>query len=211
MASECPFATMCFKKDPLHFEEFRHPDCKYGRKHAIIRLITAFPLVVEEIILRGRNKRGEFSIPEDIMTTQDHLEMIEAVVKKRVIAKPVVMEKPIGCLTEEEHLDELLDSMGLDEFRKIMKIRFDVTKLKKEDYIPVTYPEGEAIKKYEASHPFNFFLTAIKDIPETHSEPLSITMPEILDPSFGELESSVQITFMVDYKWLLAQYYFTGN
>lgn len=80
-----------------------------------------------------------------------------------------------------------------------------------EDYIDVVYPKGEAIKKYEASHPYNFFLTAIVDSPATHKEALSITMQEILDKSLGDLESSVQINFMVDIGWLLAHYYFAGH
>lgn len=80
-----------------------------------------------------------------------------------------------------------------------------------EDYIDVIYPKGEAIKKYEASHPYNFFLTAIVDSPPTHQETLSITMQELLDTSLGDLESSVQINFMVDIGWLLAHYYFAGH
>lgn len=33
---------------------------------------------------------------------------------------------------------------------------------------------------------------------------------EILDQSLGELESSVQINFMIDIGWLLGHYYFAG-
>lgn len=33
---------------------------------------------------------------------------------------------------------------------------------------------------------------------------------EILDPSLGEIESSVQMNFMVDIGWLLGHYYFAG-
>lgn len=80
-----------------------------------------------------------------------------------------------------------------------------------EDYIDVVYPKGQAIKKFEASEPYNFFLTAIVDSPPTHKEQLSITMQEILDTSLGDLESSVQINFMVDVGWLLAHYYFAGH
>lgn len=89
----------------------------------------------------------------------------------------------------------------------------DLSKVERriEDYIDVVYPKGEAIKKFEASHPYNFFLTAIVDSPATHQERLSITMQEILDDSLGELEASVQINFMVDIGWLLAHYYFAGH
>lgn len=80
-----------------------------------------------------------------------------------------------------------------------------------EDYIEVVYPKGEAIKKYEASHPYNFFLTAIPSSKPTHKETLSMTMQEILDLSLGDLDSSVQINYMVDIGWLLAHYYFAGH
>lgn len=33
---------------------------------------------------------------------------------------------------------------------------------------------------------------------------------EILDPSLGDLESSVQMNFMVDIGWVLSHYYFAG-
>lgn len=33
---------------------------------------------------------------------------------------------------------------------------------------------------------------------------------EILDESLGQIESSVQINFMVDIGWLLGHYYFAG-
>lgn len=80
-----------------------------------------------------------------------------------------------------------------------------------EDYIDMLYPKGKAIKKFEASHPYNYFLTAILDSPATHKQQLSITMQEILDKSLGDLESSVQINFMVDIGWLLAHYFFAGH
>lgn len=66
-------------------------------------------------------------------------------------------------------------------------------------------------QKLAASAPYNYFLTAIPSSKPTHSEPLSITFQEILDPSLGELECSVQINFMIDIGWLLAQYYFAGH
>lgn len=65
-------------------------------------------------------------------------------------------------------------------------------------------------KKLEQAAPYNLFLTAITDSKPTHSEPLSVTLQEILDESLGEIESTVQINFMVDIGWLLGHYYFAG-
>lgn len=73
-------------------------------------------------------------------------------------------------------------------------------------FIPVVLPLGQMAAKLKAAAPFNVFLTSVTSAPLTHSDPLSITFLEILDPSLGELESSVQLNFTVDINWLLAQY-----
>uniref|UniRef100_A0A182FV04 PBZ-type domain-containing protein n=1 Tax=Anopheles albimanus TaxID=7167 RepID=A0A182FV04_ANOAL len=77
-------------------------------------------------------------------------------------------------------------------------------------YFPVVAPRGRMAQKLAAAEPYNFFLTTITDSKPTHSEPLSITFQELLDASLGQLESSVQMNFMVDIGWLLAHYYFAG-
>lgn len=78
------------------------------------------------------------------------------------------------------------------------------------DYISVVNPRGQMATKLLLAAPYNFFLTTITASSATYSEQLSITMQEILDTSLGEIESTVQINFMVDIGWLLGQYYFAG-
>lgn len=75
-------------------------------------------------------------------------------------------------------------------------------------FLPVILPRGKMSEKLKKAAPYNIFLTTITDAPQTHNEPLSVTFQELLDPSLGELESSVQFNFMVDIAWLLAQYTF---
>ncbi|KAJ9581508.1 hypothetical protein L9F63_023312 [Diploptera punctata] len=60
--------------------------------------------------------------------------------------------------------------------------------------------------KLAAAAPYNFFLTAIRDSSPTHREPLSISYHNLLDPSMGDLDSSLQINFMVELDWLMEQY-----
>lgn len=79
-----------------------------------------------------------------------------------------------------------------------------------EDYIFVHVEKGGMARKLEQAAPYNIFLTSITDTKETHEEPLTVTMQEILDESLGEIESSVQFNFMVDIDWLQAQYHFAG-
>lgn len=75
------------------------------------------------------------------------------------------------------------------------------------EFLPVILPKGLMAEKLKNA-PYNYFLTTVTASKETHNDPLSITFQEILDPSLGELESSVQFNFMVDPGWLLAQYAF---
>ncbi|XP_026331667.1 probable tyrosyl-DNA phosphodiesterase [Hyposmocoma kahamanoa] len=79
-----------------------------------------------------------------------------------------------------------------------------------EDYLKVVRPRGKMAEKHAASAPYHIFYTTINDAKETHSQPYSITFLEILDSSLGELRCSLQINFMVEISWLLAQYYFAG-
>lgn len=75
-------------------------------------------------------------------------------------------------------------------------------------YLPVILPRGRMAEKLRNAAPYNVFLTTVTAAPETYSDPLSVTFQELLDPSLGELESSVQFNFMVDIGWTLAQYAF---
>ncbi|XP_077292527.1 tyrosyl-DNA phosphodiesterase 1-like isoform X2 [Arctopsyche grandis] len=81
-------------------------------------------------------------------------------------------------------------------------------KRKIEDFFNVVAPKGRMKEKHERAAPYFMFFTTISSAPETHTHPLSITFQELLDPSLGKLKSSLQINFMVDVGWLLAQYYF---
>lgn len=75
-------------------------------------------------------------------------------------------------------------------------------------YLPVRLPRGKMAEKLKNAAPYNFFLTTVTSAPETHSDPLSITFQELLDPSLGDLESSIQMNFLIDIGWLIAHYTF---
>lgn len=126
-------------------------------------------------------------------------------------ASPSVSNRTPGTSSRTALRNQMAEKSS--EEKKVVLVANDLTKVERkiEDYIEVLYPKGEAIKKYEASAPYHFFLTAVTKCKETHKEGLSITMQEILDKSLGDLESSVQINFMVDVGWLLAHYYFAGH
>lgn len=66
-------------------------------------------------------------------------------------------------------------------------------------FLPVIMPKGKMAEKLKIAAPYNIFLTAVTDSPATHTDPLTVTFLELLDPSLGELESSVQFNFMVSF------------
>ncbi|XP_075217097.1 tyrosyl-DNA phosphodiesterase glaikit [Lycorma delicatula] len=65
--------------------------------------------------------------------------------------------------------------------------------------------------KWNDAAPYYFFLSAISDSKETHTERLTVHFPELLDPKLGDLKASLQFTFMVEIGWLLAQYHIMGH
>ncbi|XP_051166212.1 probable tyrosyl-DNA phosphodiesterase [Leptopilina boulardi] len=65
---------------------------------------------------------------------------------------------------------------------------------------------GEFALKYALSAPYHLFFTRVEEIKETFNQPLTITLPEILDISLGEIVESLHFNFMIDMGWLCLQY-----
>ncbi|XP_054269494.1 probable tyrosyl-DNA phosphodiesterase isoform X2 [Macrosteles quadrilineatus] len=101
-------------------------------------------------------------------------------------------------VSSEEHRRRMQESRNIGEAMKY------IHEAKKRS-------QGKICEKLKAASPYNFFLTSITDSKKTHTEPLSLLMHDILDPSLGDLESSLQINFMVEFGWLVAQYHIAGQ
>lgn len=65
---------------------------------------------------------------------------------------------------------------------------------------------GNFAIKYACSAPYHIFFSTVNRSKETYDQPFSITLPEILDISLGEIVNSLHINFMVDIGWLHVQY-----
>lgn len=70
---------------------------------------------------------------------------------------------------------------------------------------------GEFAIKYAFSAPYHIFFTRVENSKETYSQQFSITFPEILDRSLGEIVNSLHLNFMVDVGWLCLQYLLAGQ
>lgn len=92
------------------------------------------------------------------------------------------------------------------------EVRERAIKMMKQQGFEVSVVEpGNFGMKYALSAPYHLFLTRIQKSKETYNQQFSITFPEILDISLGEIVKSLHINFMVDVGWLCLQYLFAGQ
>lgn len=70
---------------------------------------------------------------------------------------------------------------------------------------------GEFALKYALSAPYHLFFTRVEKLKETYNQQFSVTFPEILDRSLGEIVNSLHLNFMVDVGWLCLQYLLAGQ
>ncbi|EFN87774.1 Probable tyrosyl-DNA phosphodiesterase [Harpegnathos saltator] len=70
---------------------------------------------------------------------------------------------------------------------------------------------GEFALKYALSAPYHLFYTRVEKAKETYNQKFSITFPEILDISFGEIVNSLHLTYILDVEWLCLQYLLAGQ
>lgn len=83
--------------------------------------------------------------------------------------------------------------------------------MKKQGFQVSVVEPGNFSLKYALSAPYHLFFTRVEKSKQTYDQPTSITFPEILDISLGEIEKSLHINFMVDVGWLCLQYLLAGQ
>ncbi|XP_031632365.1 probable tyrosyl-DNA phosphodiesterase [Contarinia nasturtii] len=195
----CQYGKNCYRKNPHHFMEYTHEHLEKIMKQNTTHHLEQFK-IPDELISHKELIIDQIKIIEELFPTNKSNE--EPLAKKN---------KPDKALAISSHSNE---SNGVDKISlnsaSTSQQSASVSKFDIHQYIKVVTPKGKMKEKLDAAQPFNFFLTSITSSPPTHNEPLSITFQEILDSSLGELESSVQINFMVEIGWLLGQYYFAG-
>ncbi|XP_017788235.1 PREDICTED: probable tyrosyl-DNA phosphodiesterase [Habropoda laboriosa] len=65
---------------------------------------------------------------------------------------------------------------------------------------------GNFAMKHALSAPYHLFFTRVEKSKPTYDQQFTVTFPEILDISLGEIVNSLQINFMVNLEWLCLQY-----
>lgn len=102
--------------------------------------------------------------------------------------------------SRESSLIKTFQSSKREKAIKMMK------KLGYETYLSSLVEPGNFAMKYACSAPYYIFFSTVNRSKETYDQPFSITLPEILDISLGEIVNSLHINFMVDIGWLHVQY-----
>ncbi|XP_019888615.1 probable tyrosyl-DNA phosphodiesterase isoform X2 [Ooceraea biroi] len=83
--------------------------------------------------------------------------------------------------------------------------------MRRSGYVVSVAEPGEFAVKYALSAPYHLFFTRVERSKETYGQQFSITFPEILDRSLGEIVNSLHLNFMVDAGWLCLQYLLAGQ
>ncbi|XP_017766408.1 PREDICTED: probable tyrosyl-DNA phosphodiesterase isoform X2 [Eufriesea mexicana] len=92
------------------------------------------------------------------------------------------------------------------------EVRQKAIKMMKQQGFEVSVVEpGNFDMRYALSAPYHLFFSRVQKSKATYDQQFSITFPEILDISLGEIENSLHINFMVDVGWLCLQYLLAGQ
>lgn len=147
-------------------------------------------------------KEKNETVPAAPSTSDQNNKDVECVV--------VVAERPNKIVTNSSSSSTNATNDAIGQQKPVQRPNNNGTGPNISDYIQVVLPKGQMAQKLANARPYNYFLTAITSSPQTHTEPLSITLQEILDTSLGEIECTLQINYMVDIGWLLGHYHFAG-
>ncbi|CAH1641988.1 unnamed protein product [Spodoptera littoralis] len=231
--SECPYAEKCFRLNPIHFREYSHahlesildsytgtgefpiPSKLCGQRQMYVDQLKM--MVHKQIYAHGRN----FDI--DASSSAGATQNSHVVKKEEKRDTPSTSSRSIEPTASSSRSGESSYNSSRSRERGSKPASSSMEHVKDSDYRPivpptrraedflsVVVPKGNMAAKHTASGPYYVFYTTIKDSKTTHNQRYSITFLEILDRSLGELKCSLQINFMVEIGWLLAQYYFAG-
>ncbi|XP_058067233.1 probable tyrosyl-DNA phosphodiesterase [Anopheles bellator] len=233
----CQYGSDCYRINPTHFKEYSHPHLEsvLAKASSIATVTVPDSLNIDRSVFEEQVRivanlfphlKGDIKNPPK-QTKLEHTSAPLATSSKpridTVSSAPIVTESknPIESLFAERRAKM---QASREESSMVIDLTKDAPPATSDTgislqrslprdinaYFPVVAPRGHMAQKLAAAAPYNFFLTTITDSKPTHSEPLSVTFQELLDSSLGQLESSVQMNFMVDIGWLLAHYYFAG-
>ncbi|KAK0177350.1 hypothetical protein PV328_001414 [Microctonus aethiopoides] len=236
MKKICPFQEKCYRKNPIHFDEMSHPHLEKllnGKLNETITIPSNLDfdcpdeqqlldqLKVLQMVLRKKNNAENHNVqmrqtatkrsPES--STSNSMESIPKKNKEETYQSTNDINKQSKSPSQQQgsSLFEKFSSSTTQSARMTVRNQAIENMKRAGHKIPHLAPIGEFNLKYALSSPYNIFLPCVEDSKETYNHNFSITFPEILDISLGEIIESLHINFMVDVGWLCLQYLFSGQ
>lgn len=110
--------------------------------------------------------------------------------------------------TSQSSKNSFIDSfISADDRKEKERIRDQaIARMRQSGYDVSLAPPGEFALKYALSAPYHYFFNRVEKSKVTHEQQFTVSFPELLDISLGELVDSLHINFMVELGWLCLQY-----
>lgn len=118
--------------------------------------------------------------------------------------------KQSGKAGKRTSIMDMYEACDSEKSRKEVRKKA-IEMMRRSGYIVSIVEPGEFAMKYALSAPYHLFFTRVEKSKDTYNQQYSITFPEILDRSLGEITNSLHLNFMVDVGWLCLQYLLAGQ
>ncbi|XP_047518900.1 probable tyrosyl-DNA phosphodiesterase [Pieris napi] len=223
---ECSYGDKCYRLNPAHFREFSHPhlesilntyegngDYDIPQQYSMQRsqIIEQLNIIVEKNLYIGKIGTQSSDDKQSSTRTKDETPNTQSTNVTQIKPQKIMAIKTIPQCSQDSVKINREKSQNQEQKVRDSDYRPIVPPTRKySEYFKVIPEKNKMAAKHDACAPYYIFYTTITDAKETHTQPYSISFQEILDFSLGELKCSLQINFMVDVSWLLAQYYFAG-
>nr|CAD7588251.1 unnamed protein product [Timema genevievae] len=207
----CEYGETCYRRNPNHFHEYSHPHLEKlldAQDDDHLKIPPGFKSRLDSSVILAQLsflKENKLKLSETNKNTKSPLGQCSS--NSKEISQDS-KAKLVSTNTDDSKKQPPSSDSRTSQISEQERLR-RTNSLKK--LLPGASNYGTMASKLKAAAPYHLFLTTIKGAEPTHSEPLSVTFSELLDPTLGDLLSSLQINFMVDLGWLMANYYIHGH
>ncbi|KZS04356.1 putative Tyrosyl-DNA phosphodiesterase [Daphnia magna] len=206
---ECTYGSKCYRRNKQHFLGFSHPYIENvasrinnGEIEAVMSLGLTPDLVEQAQVVAELMESGEL-IPKEQQMLETSVYNRTRGVKRNASE---MTQKKASQEAEVNHLEHKEKQLKIKAPSADGKTFATFKALEENQPQESVGKELNPQQKVEASAPLHYFLSAVANEPETWNQPLTLRFADLFHPSLGLLQQSMQMNFMVELGWLLAQY-----
>ncbi|KAI9557608.1 hypothetical protein GHT06_017436 [Daphnia sinensis] len=206
---ECTYGLKCYRRNKQHFLGFSHPYIENvasrinnGEIEAVMSLGLTPELVEQAQIVAELMESGQL-IPKEQQIPETSINKQTRGVKRNASE---ITETKANQETEVNYLEHKGKQLKFKAPSVDENTSTTLKALEKNQPQKSAGRELNPQQKVEASAPVHYFLCAVANEPETWDQPLTLRFADLFHPSLGLLQQSMQMNFMVELGWLLAQY-----